>query len=592
MVLRTATLRYPVTYKAYVEDHQSRFARAAVRARRRPRARGAPRRAPRATSSAATSTANARVAIARAAARASRDARRARAMTVDVDVTPARASRDADAVRRRRWGAAPAVRRDDVVDASDRARDDDGRAFRNAAAPVEDPGECERAASSLWGASSWFSGRVDARAREANAASAAYGEGWAGDASERAPGGATCQNRFIEGRGARDPFAPASRAGTRLDESSAGRAREGGDGWKITRWDATMVRAGEGEGGSRKPGYRAFAGGEARRLAERPTGATFEFDSARQCWLLIRDGESREVERPPRAMDSPSVVSSGDDECSTDAMDATTVDVDAFAESGDKEAFDVDDDDDEIREMREKTREERIRRYQPSYDDCAARFVDRERERRDRFEASRRTLAERRAAPRTTPTKRRSEDLGDGIDASQQSTWIPLTCDCGVKVWIEASPAIDPSAQLASWVNGDVPWPVVRTLDLGRDRASRGIPRNAPGPVCVDPAALAAVEAELRRRHDENVEQASQSKRPNARAVDPTHPDAVKHASIIDTLVRETTKSSPSDVDASLSIHEQRALRSKLEATIREKHAALAECERLRDLLRRAGVEP
>ena len=181
-----------------------------------------------------------------------------------------------------------------------------------------------------------------------------------------------------------------------------GKSRDG-----TRRWCA-RARA---RGGSRKPGYRAFAGGEARRLAERPTGATFEFDSARQCWLLIRDGESREVERPPRAMDSPSAVSSGDDECSTDAMDATTVDVDAFAESGDKEAFDVDDDDDEIREMREKTREERIRRYQPSYDDCAARFVDRERERRDRFEASRRTLAERRAAPRTTPTKRRSEDL-------------------------------------------------------------------------------------------------------------------------------------------------------------------------------------
>ena len=64
------------------------------------------------------------------------------------------------------------------------------------------------------------------------------------------------------------------------------------------------------------------------------------------------------------------------------------------------------------------------------------------------------------------------------------------------------------------------------------------------------------------------------------------------YASIIDTLVRETTKSSPNDVDASLSIHEQRALRSKLESTIREKHAALAECERLRELLRSAGVEP
>ena len=513
------------------------------------------------------------------------------AMTVDVDVTTARATRDACDPRRRRWGAAPAIGRDVVTTPADGAHDDDRRAFRNGASAVEDPGECERAASTLWGSSSWFSGDVDASAREANAASVGYGEREADGGAGGAPGGATCQNRFIEGRGARDPFAPASGAGTRLDESRGGRESDG-DGWKITRWDTTMVPAGEGRGVDavgRKPGYRAFAGGEARRLAERPTGATFEFDSARQCWLLIRDGESRELERPSRAMDSPSAVSSGDDECSTDAMDATTVDVDAFAEGGDNEAFDVDDDD-EGREMREKTREERIRRYQPSYDECAARFVDRERERRDRFEASRRTLAERRAAPRTTPTKRRSEDVG--VDASQQSTWIPLTCDCGVKVWIEASPTIDPSAQLASWVNGDVPWPVVRTLDLGRDRASRGIPRNAPGPVCVDAAALAAVEAELRRRHDENVEHAARSKRPNARAVDPTDPDAVKHASIIDTLVRETTKSSPNDVDASLSIHEQRALRSKLESTIREKHAALAECERLRELLRSAGVEP
>ena len=104
----------------------------------------------------------------------------------------------------------------------------------------------------------------DASAREANAASVGYGEREADGGAGGAPGGATCQNRFIEGRGARDPFAPANGAGTRLDESRGGRESDG-DGGKITRWDTTMVPAGEGRGVDavgRKPGYRAFAGGE------------------------------------------------------------------------------------------------------------------------------------------------------------------------------------------------------------------------------------------------------------------------------------------------------------------------------------------
>lgn len=43
-----------------------------------------------------------------------------------------------------------------------------------------------------------------------------------------------------------------------------------------------MVFVGEGCGVDvvgRKSGYRAFAGGEARRLVERSTGVMFEFDS-------------------------------------------------------------------------------------------------------------------------------------------------------------------------------------------------------------------------------------------------------------------------------------------------------------------------
>lgn len=53
----------------------------------------------------------------------------------------------------------------------------------------------------------------------------------------------------------------------------------------------------------------------------------------------------RELEWLFCVMDLLLVVFLGDDECLTDVMDATTVDVDAFAEGGDNEVFDVDDDD-------------------------------------------------------------------------------------------------------------------------------------------------------------------------------------------------------------------------------------------------------
>lgn len=41
---------------------------------------------------------------------------------------------------------------------------------------VEDSGECERAASTFWGSSSWFLGDVDVSVCEVNVVSVGYGE--------------------------------------------------------------------------------------------------------------------------------------------------------------------------------------------------------------------------------------------------------------------------------------------------------------------------------------------------------------------------------------------------------------------------------
>lgn len=498
------------------------------------------------------------------------------------DVTPA----SVDDVRRRRWGVAAPVARETNEDATMAATTQRARGFANAAAAVEDPGEVDVAAgASLWATSSWFGAagaRVDAVV--ANASSVAYGTD-ANDA-RRAPGGATCQNRFIEGRGARDPFSPASESAT-LAVSAArtrGDARERGgetssERWEITRWGETGAGAvgGDARGATAKT-FRAFAGGAARRLAANaPVGGTFEFDEARKRWVIVREGEAREVVAP----------STVEERKSEDAMDVET-----------EVRADVVDVDDEGREMREKAREERVRRYQPSYDASSAQFESAMRRRRD-ADVGDSTIRRAASAPANVAfdavAARRD---GDALapTSRERSRWASLACGDGTKVWIEIDPEVDHDAQLASWMRGDVPWPVVRTLDLGRDRVSRGIPVDAPGPVCEDADVLARVRAELERRHEANAASAPTTSGPRARAVDPSDPDAAKHANIIDTLVRATTTSTTTatsatddDAETLLSAREQRALKDALKAAIREKYEAFAERDRLRAKLLELG---
>ena len=512
-------------------------------------------------------------------------------MTVDVlkrDVTPA----SVDDVRRRRWGVAAPVARETNEDASATPR---ARGFANAAAAVEDPGEVDVAAgASLWATSSWFGAagaRVDAVA--ANASSVAYGD----DANDgrRAPGGATCQNRFIEGRGARDPFSPASERATlavgaaRTRDDARERAGEtSSERWEITRWGET----GGGAAGGRARGataktFRAFAGGAARRLAANaPVGGTFEFDEARKRWVIVREGEAREVVAP----------STGEERAPEDAMDVETeVRADAVS-THDADVVDVDD---EGREMREKAREERVRRYQPSYDASSARYESAMRRRRDADADE--TIRRAASAPASVAFDAVARRDGEAVapTSRERSRWASLACGDGTKVWIEIDPEVDHDAQLASWMRGDAPWPVVRTLDLGRDRVSRGIPVDAPGPVCEDADVLARVRAELERRHEANAANAANAPSPSgprARAVDPSDPDAAKHANIIDTLVRATTTTTTAaasatgdDAETLLSAREQRALKDALKAAIREKYEAFAERDRLRAKLLELG---
>ena len=506
-------------------------------------------------------------------------------MTVDVlrrDVTPA----SVDDVRRRRWGVAAPVARETTEDASSTTR---ARGFANAAAAVEDPGEVDVAAgASLWATSSWFGAagaRVDAVV--ANASSVAYGAD--GNDARRAPGGATCQNRFIEGRGARDPFSPASERATLAvgaaqtrDDARARAGETSSERWEITRWGETGGAAcGDARGATART-FRAFAGGAARRLAANaPVGGTFEFDEARKRWVIVREGEAREVVAP----------STVDERESEDAMDVESeVRADALS-TRDAGVVDVDD---EGREMREKAREERVRLYQPSYDASSARYESAMRRRRDADAGE--TIRRAASAPANVAFDAVARREGEALAPTSRecSRWSSLACRDGTKVWIEIDPEVDHDAQLASWMRGDVPWPVVRTLDLGRDRVSRGIPVDAPGPVCEDADVLARVRAELERRHEANAASAPSTSGPRARAVDPSDPDAAKHANIIDTLVRATTTTSnesatDGDTETLLSAREQRALKDALKAAIREKYEAFAECDRLRAKLLELG---
>jgi hypothetical protein len=186
--------------------------------------------------------------------------------------------------------------------------------------------------------------------------------------------------------------------------------------------------------------------------------------------------------------------------------------------------------------------------------------------------------------------------------------WVPLSCENGCKVWIETAVNVDIDEQLASWVSGESPWPrVVDSLDLGRDRAARGIPRDAPGPVTARDDILSVVRAELSRVHAERTAVASPSTSakaadaPRARAADPTDRAAVDAANVVDAVVRAATatnaSSSPNaqstgatDERPPLTPKERVALEDALRRAIRDKHAALESLDRARTRLLAAGL--
>ncbi|OUS46827.1 hypothetical protein BE221DRAFT_8493 [Ostreococcus tauri] len=171
---------------------------------------------------------------------------------------------DVDAVRRRRWGVAAPVASSDATATAHRG-------FVNHAEAVEDPGECARG------------GRRGVLARWTGGGG---GDGGDDDARARAPGGATCHNRFIHGRGARDPFAPASASARLMETSGTG--------------DADGAGAGERVGGAGEAREAPFArAGRGRRLVEGvdcTRAVTYAYDRGRGMWTARgADGDAADV---------------------------------------------------------------------------------------------------------------------------------------------------------------------------------------------------------------------------------------------------------------------------------------------------------
>jgi hypothetical protein len=502
----------------------------------------------------------------------------------------------ANDVRRRRWG---------TVEKELKAPG----TFSNDAGAVEDPGEVDGRASSLWATSSWFASSAGAGASSsafgavaANAESVGYG-GEDGVGSVRAPGGATCQNRFIVGRGARDPFAPASEdasaSGKALDCKLRGKENEN-DAWVITRWDTTLVPGGvdtrrdsERAASERRSSFRAFEGCAPRRIvaADAADGATFEFDTATKEWIVVREGG-----RVRETVVADEATESGGDPA--DLKNAQTIeDVDAM-EADAPEPAPVD------HEMLETVRQERLRRYQTSHEESSVRFVleERARLRRSRSEILR--DAPIRPSSSFMPNAKEPRVVEECERGTAPATrWVPLSCESGLKVWIETAVNVDIDEQLASWISGESPWPrVVDSLDLGRNRAARGIPRDAPGPVTARDDVLSVVRAEISRVHAERTAVAplSTSAAPRARAADPTDRDAVDAANVVDAVVRAATATKPSsqndqstvvnDARPPLTPKERSALEDALRRAIRDKHAALESLARARARLVAAGL--
>lgn len=511
----------------------------------------------------------------------------------------------ANDVRRRRWGA---VEKDINAPGT----------FSNDAGAVEDPGEVDGRASSLWASSSWFASSANAGAASssafsavtANAESVGYGDK-DGGATVRAPGGATCQNRFIVGRGARDPFAPASEdasaSGKALDCKLRGKENDN-DAWVITRWDTTLVPGGVDDtredaraASGRRSSFRAFEGCASRRIvgADAADGATFEFDAATKEWVVVREGgRVRETVVAGKAAE-PCDGHAGLASAQTAAEDVDAMDSDA------PEPEPVD------HEMLETVRQERLRRYQTSHEESSARFAleERARRRRSRSEIVRDAPIRPPLSVSQMPNAKEPRVIEECERENAPTTrWVPLSCENGCKVWIETAANVDIDEQLASWVSGESPWPrVVDSLDLGRDRAARGIPRDAPGPVTARDDILSVVRAELSRVHAERTAVAPPSTSadaadaPRARAADPTDRAAVDAANVVDAVVRAATatntSSSPNAQSAGstderppLTPKERVALEDALRRAIRDKHAALESLDRARARLLAAGL--
>jgi hypothetical protein len=190
---------------------------------------------------------------------------------------------------------------------------------------------------------------------------------------------------------------------------------------------------------------------------------------------------------------------------------------------------------------------------------------------------------------RADTTARCATSFDPGLPAID-AYWVPFTCSNGLTAWIELANDVDASSALTLWVNGDAPWPVIRRLDLGRDR--RGIPQNAPGPE-IDAELRALVKSELRARAAEaETVRASRAPLPRARTVNADGGEANEaQTNVVNALLRAATADNDEGgAENDTANGKIKVLQSKLEASIREKFSLRAEIDRLRAVIAAAGL--